>query len=105
MGFMSVYGFIHGNVNKLLAPIDGNNQFCGVKNDDGSGDLTDYPYLYIGNLNAAVASAAEGAALGSDNFHKAFATGVCVKTCPKNYKGSIKCECKEHTALCDTCDL
>jgi len=88
---MSVYGFIHGNVHKLLAPIDGDNQFCGVKNDDGNGDLTDYPYLYIGNLEDAVVAGA------SDNFKLAFKSGVCVKTCPKDYKGKIGVACKPKT--------
>jgi hypothetical protein len=33
MGFLTVYGFIHGDVNKLLAPLDGNENFCGINNN------------------------------------------------------------------------
>jgi hypothetical protein len=69
MIFITVYGFAHGNIKKLLAPIDGNNNFCGV------GDYKEYPNLYIGNLLDAVA---EGALTPS----AAFKTAVCVKTCP-----------------------
>lgn len=65
---MTVYGFIHGDVNKLLSPIDGNGNFCGIKNGDtAAGDLTDYPNLYIGNLEEAVVKgAASGGLTGMD---------------------------------------
>lgn len=83
MGFLTVYGFIHGDVTKLLAPLDGNNQFCGIKNGDKpDGDLVDYPNLYIGDLTSAVVKASSGDTGG------AFSTAVCVKICPKNMGGS-----------------
>lgn len=94
---MSVYGFIHGDVRKLLAPIDGNNQFCGVKNGDGKNDdLRDYPYLYIGNLKKAVVA---GVSSGY-KFKDAFESGVCMKTCPKDYKGHIGADCLKTSQLC-----
>lgn len=52
MIFITIYGFAHGNIKKLLAPIDGNNNFC------GDGDYKDYPNLYIGDLTDAAGSAA-----------------------------------------------
>lgn len=97
MGFMSVYGFIHGDVTKLLAPIDGNGQFCGIKNTGGKGDeydFTDYPKLYIGDLDAGAAHAAAGDLAG------VFDTGVCVKTCPKALGKKIGVECKPDSQLC-----
>lgn len=45
MGFMTVYGFIKGDVDKLLAPLDGAGNFCGVTKG-----YKNYPYLYIANL-------------------------------------------------------
>ena len=42
---MTVYGFIHGKVNRLLAPLDGAGNFCGVTKG-----YTDYPDLYMTNL-------------------------------------------------------
>jgi len=45
MIFGSVYGFIHGNVNKLLAPLDGAGNFCGV-----TPGFEKFPYLYLTNL-------------------------------------------------------
>lgn len=53
MGFITFYGFVHGDVTKLLAPIDGHNNFCGINNTDGH-DFTDYPLAYIGNLEAGI---------------------------------------------------
>ena len=74
MGFITVYGFMNGDITKLLAPIDGDNHFCGIKNDDGH-DLTEYPNLYIGNLEVLTAQAA-------------FENGVCVKKCPVSHGGA-----------------
>lgn len=72
MIFMTIYGFIHGNVNKLMAPMDGAGNFCGVT--DG---YKDYPNLYISNLMPT----------GTVNpVNSIFKSGVCVKHCPK--KGS-----------------
>jgi len=97
---MTVYGFIHGDVTKLLAPIDGNLDFCGIKNGDtANDDLTDYPYLYIGNLEAGLESVAAGAATGNalSGVAKALKTAVCVKTCPKTYGHTSIVECKKGT--------
>ena len=33
MGYMTGYGYIHGDVKKLLAPLDGNENFCGINNN------------------------------------------------------------------------
>jgi hypothetical protein len=46
MMFGTFYGFVHGDVHKLLAPMDGAGNFCGV------GAYKDYPNLYFSNLLA-----------------------------------------------------
>jgi len=80
MGFCTFYGFVHGDVKKLLAPLDGNNHFCGIDNGVGY-NYTDYPLAYIGNLkNAVTGSTFGGIAEVADTF-------VCVKSCPKTRDG------------------
>jgi hypothetical protein len=95
MGFMSVYGFIHGDVTKLLAPIDGNGDFCGINNNVNNSkvDFTEYPNLYIGDL-------AKGLVAGAADPKAIFGTGVCVKKCPKTEDGKIAVECMPGTMLC-----
>ena len=75
MIFITIYGFAHGNITKLLAPIDGNSNFCGI------GDYKDYPNLYIGNLLEATVSGMSG------QLEDVFSTGVCTKSCPESYNG------------------
>lgn len=47
MMFGTFYGFVHGQVDKLLAPMDGAGNFCGVGKE-----FKDYPNLYFSNLIA-----------------------------------------------------
>lgn len=82
MLFGTVYGYMHGNIHRLLAPIDGNGNFCGINNDGH--DLKAYPYLYFGNLLV-------------DN---PFTTAVCVKECPVDDNGHIGVLCDQSSALC-----
>jgi len=64
MGFCTVYGNKHGNVGKLLAPLDGDGNFCGY-----TAGFEDYPKLYITEFTAL-------------NPVDIFETAVCVKKCP-----------------------
>jgi hypothetical protein len=73
MGACTMYGFKKGDVEKYVAPLDRNNHFCGI--DAG---FEDYPKLFLTNL------------IGSPK--EIFASGVCVKTCPKSDKDTISCE-------------
>jgi hypothetical protein len=82
MIFITIYGFAHGNITKLLAPIDGNNNFCGID------EYKDYPVLYIGNLLKATVGA------GTGQLASVFDTSVCAKKCPESYDGKIGLECK-----------
>ena len=74
MGYCTNYGYKHGNVQKLLAPLDGDKKFCGVTEG-----FEDYPHLYITNL-------------GSLDLAGIFDSGICVKTSPK--KGDTKIDGK-----------
>jgi hypothetical protein len=62
---LSIKGYSEGNFDKLIAPIDADNNLCGF--DTG---FEDYPYLYIFDIDSA---------LSSDNI---FEYGVCVTSCP-----------------------
>ena len=42
---LSIYGFAKGNVELLLAPVDGNNRIC------GQGDAAQFKYLFFGKTN------------------------------------------------------
>jgi len=73
--------------------------FCGIKNGlKPDEDLTDYPYLYIGDLLEATIKASAG------DIGGAFSTGVCVSTCPHDVgnakNGVIAVKCKIGTSLC-----
>jgi hypothetical protein len=63
---LTAYSYQHGNVKRLLAPVDGALQICGYSNVPG---FEDYDKLYVTNLDQA-----DLAAL--------FKSGVCVKSCP-----------------------
>jgi hypothetical protein len=65
MGVCSGYGFKHGQISKLLAPLDGDNKFCGV---DVGYEL--YPHLVLTDFAESSAKAI-------------FKSGVCSKACPK----------------------
>ena len=49
MGFCTSYGYAEGNPLKLVAPIDGDENICGV-----TPGYEDYQYLFIGDLHHAV---------------------------------------------------
>jgi hypothetical protein len=75
MLFLAYMGFQKGDINKLLAPLDGDLKFCGVKVDldeDGSGeayDYTEFPKLMITDWSSV-------------NVLDIFSSGVCVEHCP-----------------------
>jgi len=64
----AVYGIMHGNVAKYLAPIDGLNRFCG--HDEG---VKDFPKMFFTSLLGTPAQIIK--------------SGVCVKECPTKKNG------------------
>ena len=52
VGF-SIYAFAFGNINLVIGGMDGAGNLCGVKKQK-DGDFTDYPMVYISNLQLNV---------------------------------------------------
>lgn len=70
---LTVYSYKHGNVQRLLAPVDGALQICGyTKGYEG------YDKLYVTNLD-------------QPDLADLFKSGVCVKSCPEA-KTPIVCQ-------------
>lgn len=64
MVFCACYGNKHGHIDKLLAPLDGDDNFCGI-----SHGVEKFPRLYITDLSIL-------------SVKKAFKSAVCVEKCP-----------------------
>lgn len=88
MATLTVYGYINGDVNKLMSPIDSDGNICGV-----TPGYTDYPYLFIADISQAASP--------TTNI---FDYGVCVKECPSTAVASQSLECKP-TGQTPTCTL
>ena len=74
MGACTGYGYTHGNPDKLLSPIGGDGNICGV-----TPGFEEYPYLFIADINAALTG-------------NIFKYGVCVKKCPQTAAEAIQCK-------------
>ena len=74
MGWMTVEGYLLGDVNYMLAPIGSYNPplVCGY------GTVQDYPYLFVVDLQSAVTPIT--------NF---FNYGYCAQSCPKSSTDSV----------------
>jgi len=84
MGYFTVMGNKYGNPEKLMAPLDGNNNFCG--HTEG---FEDYKKLYITSMK-------------SINIKTIFNSGVCVKECP--VKGATSIDCKTTEGKVENCN-
>jgi hypothetical protein len=85
---LGAYGYFKGNVKKLLAPLDGNNLFCGYGETEGIG-YDNFPNLYI--------------AMPADQTTNDFFTySICVKACPKSTDSKIECMPTSHVPVCPT---
>lgn len=83
MGFLTAYTFKHGEVEKLLAPTDGDSKICG--HDNG---YEDFDKLFITNFQTTDISAI-------------FNSAVCVKKCPNESSTKIECHPSSHVADCN----
>lgn len=63
---VSVIGFMHGHIQMLIYPYDGENNYCGYHHKN-------HPYLYLTNLNVQANQAT--------SYLEQFS--VCVESCPK----------------------
>jgi hypothetical protein len=69
------YGAKHGQIEVILAPVDGDKRICGY-----SEGVKEYPYLYLADLTSAMA-----------NPTMMFNVGSCVKACPEKKGDKIEC--------------
>ena len=83
MGYCTHYGYKHGNVEKLLAPLDGDKHFCGHE-----AGYEQYPKMYITDFGFSTPS-------------KIFAAGVCVKKCPQVGDKTLDCKATGSVANCN----
>lgn len=65
MVFCTIYGNRHGRINKLIAPLDGDNTFCGIE----PAAVVPYPRLFIPEFTTSVKAS--------------FKSAVCTDKCPK----------------------
>ena len=76
MGFMTGYGYINGQPDMLLAPVDQNGNICGY-----SEGYQNYPHLYIYDITAALTPPYS---LTSDT--------TCIAECPKTMGAVLDCQ-------------
>lgn len=76
MGFATFYGYKNGELNKLTAPIDGANQFCGF------GENKDYPKMILTSFDITKT-------IGI------LKSGVCLKKCPTEKEQDLV-DCKDN---------
>lgn len=79
---LSIYGLVKGNIAELIGGINGENEICGV------GELKDYPYLYLTNLEL-------------NDIDLLFQQGVCVKECPEKDDQNLECHSTIFVPNCD----
>ena len=86
MGVATGYGYVNGHPSKLVAPIGGDGNICGVTEG-----YEDYPYLMIADISNVV-----------EDADSIFEYGFCVKKCPESADDTIECKT---TAKVPSCDL
>lgn len=74
MGYLTFLGYKEGDLPKLLAPLDADNNFCGITEG-----FEEYSNLYLTDFSTPTAKAI-------------FASGVCVKECPATPEDAIDCK-------------
>jgi hypothetical protein len=83
MGYLTYYGFHNGNINKLLAPINGDGVLCGE-----ASQFKQFKYLYLTDFRV-------------ENIDQIFKTGICVNECPSSTKDKLLCEDTKDVVDCD----
>jgi hypothetical protein len=74
MGYVTFIGFTEGNIKKLIAPLDGDHKFCGIREG-----YEEYENLYIADFTQTTVNGIFGSA-------------VCVKECPKLATDAVDCK-------------
>uniref|UniRef100_A0A7S3N2V9 Choline transporter-like protein n=1 Tax=Strombidium inclinatum TaxID=197538 RepID=A0A7S3N2V9_9SPIT len=83
MGFLTWYGGKHGDMEKLLAPLDGDKNFCGY-----SAGFEKYDKLYISDFSNSL------------DFDAIFDSAICVSECPKEDTLVVDCKTTSHVKAC-----
>lgn len=84
----AIYGYINGDVGKLLAPVDSSGNICGY-----TSGFENYPYGYIWNI----ADAANNPVDFSDYM-------VCVEECPATSTSDLECINTANSTIGGGCD-
>ena len=74
MGYVTFVGFHEGDINRLIAPIDGEFKFCGIEKG-----YDEYKNLYIADFT-------QKTVVGL------FDSAVCVKKCPNKITDEVECK-------------
>jgi solute carrier family 44 (choline transporter-like protein), member 2/4/5 len=82
MAFMTGYGYVNGQPDMLLAPVDKNGDICGYTEG-----FQNYPYLYIYDITGAL-----------DYPYDLTGMTTCVTECPTTMDQTLDCE---NQAMCD----
>jgi len=82
----SIVGYMNGEIDKMLAPVDGNGRLCGF-----STGVEGYPKLWIANLDKATNSPTD-----------MFDWGVCTKECPESVNSTVSCVDTKNVHNCST---
>ena len=83
MATCTIYGYKFGQPTKLMAPIDGDKNICGI-----TPGYEEYPDLFIGDINTV-----------EKDMEDLFEYGVCVKSCPETKEASKNLQCKPTAKL------
>jgi len=78
IGFMGVYGYLNGEVSKLIAPVDANGRICGF-----SAGVEKYPALYVADIAWALKY--------PTSVDQIFKFSTCVETCPATATSTVNC--------------
>lgn len=81
MGYATNYSLTHGNVEKLMAPLDGDDHFCGQE-----AGYEEFAHLYIEDLSV-------------NTVRGIFKSAVCVKACPLANE-TVVCKPTQTVATC-----
>lgn len=88
MVYCCFVGFTQGDLNKIIAPVDRDYRFCGIKHESSPGvveyDYSAYPYLYFPRFQPDKATSFSG-----DNG--IMKSAFCVKQCPGENRANVEC--------------
>jgi solute carrier family 44 protein 1 (choline transporter-like protein)/choline transporter-like protein 2/4/5 len=92
MIFLTNMGLQKGNIDKLLAPIDGDFKFCGIANETEGYNYTEFPQLLITDWT-------------TENVFNVFKSAVCVNQCPNGQEDQVlECQTTSLVTECPTKD-